>query len=221
LREQLRGLGSALGDVRDAEVLRDRMRSRVDRLPQAERDEADDLIADLEALRIRRRDALLGSMRDPGYVELLDAVVDAAHDPRVVDEVASSPAREALASVLERPWKHLETAIEHVVSDPSDEALHAARIRAKRVRYAAEAVGPVFGKTARKFAETAADLQDVLGEHQDAVVAAAWLREARAGEHAFVAGELAAFETEVGEAARARWPTAWKALARKKLRFWA
>ena len=221
LREQLRGLGSALGDVRDAEVLRDRMRSRVGRLPQAERDEADDLIADLDATRIERRDALLGSMRDPRYVELLDSVVDAAHDPRVVDEVASSPAREVLAPVLERPWKHLETAIEHVESDPSDEALHEARIRAKRVRYAAEAVAPVFGKPARKFAEAAADLQDVLGEHQDAVVAGAWLREAKAGAHAFVAGELAAFETEAGGAARGRWPAAWKALARKKLRFWA
>ena len=78
----------------------------------------------------------------------------------------------------------------------------------------------MFGKTARRFAEAAADLQDVLGEHQDAVVAGAWLREARSGEHAFVAGELAAFEAEAASAARDGWPAAWKALSRKRLRFW-
>jgi CHAD domain-containing protein len=221
LRDELKWLGSALGEVRDAEVLRDRLRSRASRLPDAEQFEADALVDGLEATRAEARDALLGSMREPRYVELLDSVVDAAHDPRVVDEVASSPARELLAPVLERPWKHLETAIDHLDSDPSDEALHAARIRAKRVRYAAEAVAPVFGKTARRFAETAADLQDVLGEHQDAVVAGAWLREARATEHAFVAGELAGFETQAAGEARGEWPAAWKALSRKKLRFWS
>ena len=49
---------------------------------------------------------------------------------------------------------------------------------------------------------------------------------ADAGDWAFtadavVAGELAAFETEAAGAARAEWPAAWKALARKRLRFWA
>ena len=76
----------------------------------------------------------------------------------------------------------------------------------------------MFGKTAGKFAEAAADLQDVLGEHQDAV-AGAWLREARTGEHAFVAGALAGFETQAAREARDEWPDAWKALSRKK-RFW-
>ena len=221
LREELRWIGSALGAVRDAEVLRDRLRSRVSALPDADAFEADALIAALDRRRNEARDALLTSMREPRYVELLDRVVDAAHDPRVLDEVVRSPARRTLAPVLDAPWKHLETAIDRIASDPSDEALHDARIRAKRVRYAAEAVGPVFGKSARRFAEAAAELQDVLGEHQDAVVAGAWLREARSGEHAFVAGELAGFETEAAREARARWPAAWKALSRKRLRFWA
>jgi CHAD domain-containing protein len=109
-----------------------------------------------------------------------------------------------------------------VASDPTDQNLHAARIRAKRVRYAAEAVAPVFGKRARAFAEAAVAVQDVLGEHQDAVVAGAWLRDAAAsGGDAFVAGELAAIESQAAARARAGWPAAWKALSRKRLRFWA
>jgi len=81
----------------------------------------------------------------------------------------------------------------------------------------------VFGKKARAFAEGAATLQDVLGEHQDAVVAGAWLRETAAAEPdlAFVAGQLAAFEALAAQEARRRWPEAWSTLSRKKLRFWS
>jgi CHAD domain-containing protein len=115
----------------------------------------------------------------------------------------------------------LEAAMETAGQDPTDANLHAARIRAKRVRYAAEAVSPVFGKRARAFAEAAVELQDVLGEHQDAVVAGAWLREAaRSGSDAFVAGELAAIEAQAATASRVAVPAAWKALGRKRLRFW-
>ena len=49
------------------------------------------------------------------------------------------------------------------------------RIRAKRCRYAAELASPVIGKPARDLAVALARVQDVLGEHQDAVVADAWL----------------------------------------------
>jgi CHAD domain-containing protein len=65
------------------------------------------------------------------------------------------------------------------LSDASpDEDLHIAEIRAKRVRYAAEAISPVFGKRAR-IRRRGRALQDVLGEHQDAVVAQAWPRGGR------------------------------------------
>ncbi len=220
LRDELKRLGSALGAVRDTEVLRDRLRSRVSKLPETDASAAGSLIDGLESTRAEARDALLASMRDPRYVELLDAIVDAAGAPRVLEEFASSPARKAIGPVLEAPWKHLESAVDGARHEASDEALHNARIRAKRVRYGAEAVAPVFGKRARSFAEAAAELQDVLGEHQDAVVAGAWLRERSMGEHAFVAGELAAFESEASAEARGAWPRAWKALSRKRLRFW-
>jgi CHAD domain-containing protein len=100
---------------------------------------------------------------------------------------------------------------------PSDEQLHAIRIRAKRVRYAAEAVAPMMGKPARRFAEAAARLQTVLGEHNDAVVAEAWLRswaaERRSGDAAFAAGMLAGIERAAAQTAREGWRKAWKAVA--------
>ncbi len=223
LREELRWLGGELGAVRDAEVLRDRLRGREERLAPVDRRGAERLLAGLDARRDEAREHLLASMREPRYVALLDALVEAAARPAIPEELAAAPAATALRPTLEGPWKHLETAIGRVREDPSDEALHAARIRAKRVRYASEAVAPVFGKRARAFAESAVGLQDVLGEHQDAVVAAAWLREAakRSAALAFVAGQLVAIEADAARASRAAWPGAWKSVSRKKIRFWS
>lgn len=221
LRDELRWLGTELGAIRDAEVLRDRLRSREELLAPADRRTLERLLSALGRRRDEAREHALDAMRETRYVELLDALIEGGREPRVLDEVASAPAASVLRPVLEAPWKHLRTAIGRVLEDPSDEALHAARIRAKRVRYASEGVAPVFGKRARAFARAAVSLQDVLGEHQDAVVAAAWLRDVGgSGAQAFVAGQLAAIESEAARAARSAWPEAWKTLSRKKVRFW-
>jgi len=221
LRDELRWLGGDLGDVRDAEVLRDRLRGRATMLPVGDRPAAAELLRALDDQRDRARTHLVEAMRTARYDTVLEELVGAANDPRVPEDVAGRQAAEVLRPALEGPWKHLTGAIATVVDDPRDESLHAARIRAKRMRYAAEAVAPLFGKRARAFALAAADLQTVLGEHQDAVVAFAWLREAADDQHAFVAGQLAALEIQAAREAREAWPAAWKALSRKRLRFWS
>jgi CHAD domain-containing protein len=90
------------------------------------------------------------------------------------------------------------------------------RIRVKRVRYAADAVAPILGKPARRFADAAAGLQTILGEHNDAVVAGSWLRTwaavRRSGDAAFAAGMLAGIERAAANDARERWRKAWKHL---------
>jgi CHAD domain-containing protein len=218
----LKGVADALGAVRDTEVLRDRLRSREPSLPEGDRKRLDQLVAILGTARDEAREQLLAAIREPTYVALLDELVEAAREPRVLEDEAGAPAASELRSALERPWRHLEHAVEGAREDASDASLHAVRIRAKRARYAAEAVAPVFGKRAEAFAEAAARLQDALGEHQDSVVARTWLREAAAnGADEFVAGELSAIEAQAASEARAAWPKAWKALSRKRLRFWA
>ena len=58
---------------------------------------------------------------------------------------------------------------------PSDEgrdtAIHEARKAAKRARYAAEAAVPAVGSTAKRQATQAKELQQLLGDHHDSVVA--------------------------------------------------
>jgi hypothetical protein len=61
-------------------------------------------------------------------------------------------------------------------SSPPDE-YHAARIEAKKLRYAVEFFAPLYGKRAERFVAAVKDLQEVLGDYQDATVAMETLRE--------------------------------------------
>ena len=83
-------------------------------------------------------------------------------------------------------------------TDP-DVALHEARKKAKRLHYSAESAGVVLGRPADELAEAAHGVQDLLGEHQDSVVARRYLlrlaQEARAaGDDTFTLGLLHARE---------------------------
>jgi CHAD domain-containing protein len=61
-------------------------------------------------------------------------------------------------------------------AEPSDEELHAVRIKVKRARYAAELAEEEVGRRASRFVDKAKKVQDILGEHQDAVVAESRIR---------------------------------------------
>ncbi len=117
-------------------------------LPESDRKGLEELVTILEMTRDEARERLLEAIREPAYVALLDDLVEAAREPRVLEEAAAARAATALRPSLERPWNHLERAVEQARDDGSDASLHGVRIRAKRARYAAEAVSPVFGKRA-------------------------------------------------------------------------
>lgn len=222
LRTELRGLGRDLGGVRDTEVLLDRLRERVERLSLDDRDVAKRILNRLFERWDTSRGALQETLGSREYTVLLDRLVEATRHPALLPE-ADGPAETVLPPLVGRPWKHLRNAVEELDSDPPDEALHQVRIRAKHCRYAAETVAPVVGKPARAFARAIEDLQEVLGEHQDAVVAEQWLRDVASesdGAETFVAGELASLERVDIERTRAAWPDVWRKASRKKLRQW-
>ena len=223
LRDELKWLGERLGDVRDADVLLGRLEARIDALPHADAQGARDLFDTLRAQRAAARDRLLTAMRSDRYLTLLDRLVDATdHVPASTDH--DDPDDLELEQFVRRPWKKLRQAVQALDDDPPDEDLHRVRIRAKRARYAAEAVAPAVGRDARRFAKRVADVQDTLGEHQDAVVAEQWLRDqlgsGSSGPMLFVAGELAAIERAASRTSRARFPTVWRRARRKKYRDW-
>jgi CHAD domain-containing protein len=160
---------------------------------------------------------LLAVLRTERYLELLDRLVEAANAP-LLETGAGSSAKVVLRRLVRRPLRKLARQVGALGDRPTDEELHAVRIRAKRARYAAEAAAPVLGTRARAQAAAAAKLQDVLGEQHDAVVAEGWLRAqvrtSRSVASAFAAGELAGLERAAAARARKRWRKAWKKLSR-------
>ena len=133
---------------------------------------------------------------------------------------AAGPAAAVAGPLVAGPWDKLRKAVRGLSRNPADAQLHRIRILAKRARYAAQAIEPVV-VPAHAFAAAAAELQTILGDHQDAVTTEAWLAAApTSGRVAFVAGQLAGLERAVAVEMRGRWREAWKALAAPELRAW-
>ena len=101
-------------------------------------------------------------------------------------------------------------------ADPPDDDLHALRIHGKKLRYAAElaqtSAKKKRAKRIKKLIKATRDFQTVLGDHQDAVLAAERMRTVLAtadGELGFVAGRIAERELARRAEARAAWRDAW------------
>jgi CHAD domain-containing protein len=222
LREELGWLASLLGQVRDGDVLLERLRSQVAELSDDEATGAAVVLAALEHERDAAHTRLLDALAGDRYVALLSALVDAGNDPALRGD-AQVTAATVVPALVRRPWHRLEKRARALGEHASDEELHELRIRTKRVRYAAEAVAPVVGKPARAFARAAAGLQEVLGTLNDTVVAAAWLEPWRTSDDraaARAAAALTALEQASSAAARAGWAGAWERLAAPELRAW-
>jgi CHAD domain-containing protein len=210
------------------------MHARLRRLVAAEPDDlvlgkVRDRIDVLMTARHRTaHDAVLQELDGQRYLRLLDALDQLVADPPFLP-AAGEDAATALPHLVRRTWRRLDrtmSAAERAPRGPEqEELLHEVRKEAKRTRYAAEAVQPVVGRPARRFAAAVAELQETLGDFQDGVVTRQVLLELgarghRAGENGFTFGRLHALEQVRAEAAVDRWPQARAAVSRPRLRHW-
>ena len=125
-------------------------------------------------------------------------MVQAARDPLLTD-AAGRPAAGVVPDLLARTADRTRGRLKDVHPDSPDPTYHAARIGAKNLRYAAEAIGPFVARRAgriRDIAIAATTVQDVLGAHQDALVMQQQVRETMEVHHkdaafAFAAGRYA------------------------------
>ena len=213
-------LGDELGEVRDREVMLELLQGQSEKLSEPERKVVGELLKRLEEEIQASRNGLAKFMDSAGYVELLDSLVELANDPKF-NKLAELPASRAAVELARRAWWQLRKAVHALPDSPEAPELHRIRILAKRTRYAAEAVAPIVGKRAERFAEAAEALQTVLGDYHDSIGAEEWLRSAGAtGRRAYTAGKLGAIVLARADSMRAQWPAAWKSLNRKRLREW-
>jgi CHAD domain-containing protein len=171
LRRELEYLGDALGAVRDLDVL---VAHLDDAARALDRGDAVTVAPLLQMLRERRksaRESLAAVLDGERYFELLRSLERASSSP----PVANPDIR--LEPLARKEFKRLCKAARSLRRDASDGELHKLRIRGKRARYTAELAQPLRGKPAKRFVKRAKRLQDLLGEHQDAVVAEQEIRE--------------------------------------------
>jgi CHAD domain-containing protein len=215
LRDELEWLGERLGDVRDLDVLSARLQRESESLG-LDRGRAGTLLGPLEDKHDEMRGVLLAALESDRYLTLLDAVEATAAAPRLRKHASL----EALAAKDFRRVQKRSRGLKAL----DDKGLHEARIAAKRARYAAELAEPLRGKPARRFADKAEQFQDILGEHQDSVVAIEQLRHlatlAEKKGAALAAGRLIERQETRKRDARRQAPAVWTKLRRRGKRTW-
>jgi CHAD domain-containing protein len=219
VRAELRWLASELGPVRDLEVIAERLAGAVAAEPPelvigpiSER-----MAERFTGQRKKARESALATLGSERYFTLLDQLDELIDQPPVRPPVngevkrlvrtAVRRAQRRLAAAAE-PTSAQPTSTEPTSTDPTtgnpavgdpalarDAALHEARRSAKRARYAVEVLAPAVGKRAVRLVDRLKEVQDLLGTHQDTVVAREVLRAEAddaeaAGQSAFTFGLL-------------------------------
>lgn len=222
LRAELGWLGRALGPVRDLDVMLLRLRAEVAALPEAEQPGGTVLVDALAAERTAARAEMLDALNAPRYPALLERIADSVRLP--LPTPTATQAQPELVDLIRAEAARMRKAVDKAGPNPPDEVLHALRIHGKRVRYTGELVEPALrgtatGKAVKRLLGVTAELQEVLGDHQDACVAETRIRELLDGlaqpdrTVGFVAGRLVERERTRAEAKRAQWWAAWERVA--------
>ena len=227
----LKWLGVVLGAARDAEVLAGRLDRNVRETPR-------ELVLGPVMARVQghfgparaaAREEALAALDSERYFALLDALDELLASPPLA-AAAARPAGGVLPAEARRAYRRTAHRIRRAQhtrpGHDADVAYHEARKAAKRARYAGEAVSPAFGKPAKRFTKQMKQVQTVLGDHQDAIVARGVDRELGvsaqlAGENAFSYGLLYERETGRAERLKKKANAVWAGRSRPHFRRWA
>lgn len=222
LRAELRWLGAALGSARDARVVRDRLTVLVG--------EEDDVVGPVQ----QRLEASYDEIRAAAVVEvaamlestrrrdLLVALQRLVSNPPWTD-LAGESARDVVPGLVRQDWRRLRRRVEALDrAEDRDRAFHDVRKAAKRLRYAAESLEPVWGGDAKRLGKAAQRITALLGERQDTVMSRADLvalsaGAVEAGESSLTYARLHAREQQRAGELDLAFEDAWRAVRRAML----
>ena len=180
-RDELGWVAAALGTVRDLDVQMERLAEWRAAEP-AESHALDDVERLLTDRRNQGRKRMLAALDSRRYDLMVERFATALRrgSPRSL-LVAREPILAVGPGLLEKRYRRLRRMGDAIKPASPPASYHALRIDAKKLRYALEFVGPIYGKRATEFAVRLTALQDLLGLHQDADVAITMLREMASG----------------------------------------
>jgi CHAD domain-containing protein len=189
LADDLKWLSAQLAEEHDTEVMVERFTQVVRKLPEH-------LILGTVAADVERA---LGQVVEEGeqtvqaaldserYLALQDMLEQLLNQPPLTHR-AGQPALAELPKSVAKAFRRLERLLDAAAVLPPgpdrDDALHEARKACKRVRYMTEVVAPVVGEPARDLHRQTENLQELLGNYQDAVEARPVLQQLGEAAHA-------------------------------------
>ena len=187
-REEFGWLGKALGDVRDADVMLERLAQWRDEAPKTHAAALDGLIAAERKARKAAMGRLLKAVDSPRYDKLRNGFGRAVQNPigsleglQAVGPRAGEPVAVAAARALTARLDEL-SAVPGDLAELNAEQLHEVRIACKRLRYSIEFFADILGDALTPLREACERMQELLGQVHDIDV---WLArvEAHAGRH--------------------------------------
>jgi CHAD domain-containing protein len=219
LRSELAWLGGTLGPVRDLDVFLGHLREACANLPAAERRTCSRWLDALAQERTERHRALLEALESERYLALLARIELTAASPVVTDSTVR------LSDIARAAFEQLCRAMRTGSRSLSDDRLHRIRIIGKRARYAAELAEATIGNSAARYIRRLRRLQDLLGDHHDALVAEQRLRQLLAHTSrpraAFALGRLIERQSERRRAVRVKLPAVWEKIQKRGQEVWA
>lgn len=220
----LKWLAGELGVDRDQEVLAERLTTALADLPDSlvHGPVAERLAAWSRARHSGAHGRLTGILDSRRHLTLLDTLDALLADPPLHRKAGAKPEKtltKAVRKDLARLTGLITRALDLPPGPDRDVALHEARKKTKRTRYAAEAAAPALGAPADDLVGAMKKLQGLLGDHQDSVMARRTLRELAvvahaAGESAFTYGLLHGREEHRAHLVEAALPDTWTSIRR-------
>jgi CHAD domain-containing protein len=218
-QRELSWLASAIGAVRDLDVLAQAVQARAARLDPELRSALGPVgiaIHDRRTAALEALGATLGSSRCRRLLERLETFAEPPKAPP-----RSEPLGQAVPALARPLVRAVKRAGRQIGADSSPPELHRLRVRVKRLRYALEALRGLGIRSIRNLIARLERLQSVLGDTQDAATQLAWLRAyatdgVPAASLLAVGALLQALSRRVGKRRR-RALRAWRKLEREQL----
>ncbi len=177
-RDELKWVAGSLGEVRDLDVQLGRLETWVSGAAPEDRAPLGALRAIMEEQRAKKRKAMLRVLDSRRYARFSESFGEfLRRGPSRRSRAAGVPILAAAPDLIRKPYRKVRKLGDPLTEESSGAECHELRKKGKRLRYALEFLSDIYGEPAKDLVKPLKNLQDVLGDHQDAEVATAYLRE--------------------------------------------